>query len=112
MHRHFLGTVLFVVAFAIAPEAKACWDCCVPPPYTRPVCCSSICGETNCVTTGSGSYSFCAPAGDPCSSNEEYCRRKPYEKEYWVRCAPLSEKWQLVAVRITRTPAAKAAAKG
>jgi hypothetical protein len=30
-----------------------------------------------------------------------------------VRCTPpLSEKWQLVAVRITRTPAVKVAGKG
>ena len=115
MNRIFFGPVLLVAAFAIAPEAKACFECCVPPPYAGARCCSSICGSTGCEATSSGWSSFCAATGGTCASNEEYCatyNKGPRHKDVWVSCEPpLSEKWRLVAVRITRTPLAKAASK-
>jgi hypothetical protein len=115
MKQTLFVAVLLVATFAVAPDAKACFDCCVPPPYTRPVCCSSICGAIGCTTT-SGTNTFFTAEGGTCSSNDEYCGDSGggvQHKNDWVRCAPtLSRRWQLVAVRVTRTPPAKIASKG
>ena len=105
----FCVTALMIAALLTASEAKACFDCCVPPPYTRPMCCSSVCGSVTCTTT-SGTSTFCSGDGGPCSSNDAYCGDGDggvQHKTDWVRCTPpLAHRWQLVAVRIT-PPAAK-----
>jgi|GEM_PF-5624561 len=55
--RFVLALVLFGAAL-FAETASACQKCCLPPPYTRYACCSTICGMTNCDFTASGAGSF------------------------------------------------------
>jgi hypothetical protein len=90
MKSNFFVAALFVAAFAIASDG--------------------------CNATSSGTWSFCSTSGETCSSNDEYCGASGggvQHKDAWVRCTPpLSSRWQLVAVRITRTPNAKIAGKG
>jgi hypothetical protein len=104
MNRLFLNAaVIVVLSLVFAEKAQACWECCVPPPYTRAQCCTSICGGTGCeASSGSGS-SFCAASG-ACSENAEYCGAAghgPRNRGVWVRCEPpLAERWKLTAVKV------------
>jgi len=102
MKRFLLNAAAVIVLFLVAENAQACFSCCVPPPYTRTVCCTSICGGTGCdATSGSGS-SFCIASG-ACTENPEYCGagQGPRNKGEWVSCEPpLAGRWKLVAVKV------------
>jgi hypothetical protein len=61
--------------------------------------------------TSSPTSSFCAPEGERCSDNDEYCGNSENGGRFykWASCQPpLSERWTLVRVRVTASPATKA----
>ena len=95
----------------IAQDAQACFGCCVPPPYTRAECCSTICGTTGCLATSN----FCTWQGQACSDNDAYCYSPDIHRPLtrWVSCEPrLADRWTLVAVKVTRPPLAFVARQG
>jgi hypothetical protein len=113
--KRLLFAISMLALTLIARDAQACFGCCVPPPYTRAECCSTICGTTGCLTTSSSTSSFCASQGQACSDNDVYCYspdiHHPLTK--WVSCEPrLADRWTLVAVKVTRPAFVFAARQG
>lgn len=115
--RKGLRFVLFVLmVIALPASAPACFECCSPPPYTRSMCCESICGGATCETVSGATYSFCAPEGT-CSQNRIYCAPRPEPgpeiPPYWTRCEPpLSERSVLKSIEVARPPQSRATRRG
>lgn len=109
--------VPFVLALiALEEPASACFECCSPPPYTRSMCCESICGGATCETVSGPTYSFCAPEGT-CSQNRIHCAPRPEPgpeiPPYWTRCEPsMSERWVLKSVETIRVRERRAPRRG